>query len=502
MNLSSVIDQARRCFGSKPAIIFSDKSFSYDQLNKAVDRVAAHLLGLDLAPGDRVAVFAPNRPEWVAAYYGIIRAGGVVVCLSAAYKKAELEPLLNDSGARFLLASEELKDQFPERENTPALKILTFESDPVLSILFTEPEEPGRPSLIIDREAEDTCAILYTGGTTGTPKGAMLTHRNILFTSQNICYHERTHPRDKAICFMPLNHVFGGNHIMNSIFYGCGTLVLHQKFDLELILKSISVNAVTRFYAVPTIYIRLLNNLESRKLFSSVTYCFSAATSMASEIVRQWQEKFGLTIHESYGMTETASLVTFNHLYRHRIGSVGTPAGAVEVRLVDPEGNPAPQGETGEIIIRGPNVMKGYFGKPKETAAAIRDGWLHSGDIGRFDEDGHLYIVDRIKDLVISGGLNVYPSEVEEVLYTHPALDECIVVGLPHEEYGESVNAFVILREGHQVAEEDLIAHCKSRMASYKAPKKIFFVEKLPKSPTGKILRRRIREAHAQATGN
>lgn len=494
MNLSLVIDRAARCFGSQPAIINSAKTITYSQLNLGVDRVSAHLSKRGLTPGERVAVFSGNRPEWVAAYYGIIRAGGVAVCLSAAYKAAEIEPLLNDSGPRFLITSEDLADQLPDREMTAGIEILTIETDPVLSTLFVKSENPDSPSIIIDRNADDTCAILYTGGTTGTPKGAMLTHKNILFTSQNICYHERTRPGDSAICFMPLNHVFGGNHIMNSIFYGCGTLVLHKGFEMERILKSISANAVTRFYAVPTIYIRLLNNPESRKLFKSVTYCFSAATSMASEIVRQWRDKFSLTIHESYGMTETASLVTFNHLYSHQIGSVGTLAGVVEARLVDPEGKPVPVGQTGEIIIRGPNVMKGYYGKPEETAAAIRNGWLHSGDIGRFDKEGHLYIVDRIKDLVISGGLNVYPSEVEGVLYTHPAVDECVVVGLPHKEYGEAVSAFVILRRGYETTEEELIAHCKSKMASYKAPKTVVYVEDLPKTPTGKTLRRKIRE--------
>jgi long-chain acyl-CoA synthetase len=203
---------------------------------------------------------------------------------------------------------------------------------------------------------------------------------------------------------------------------------------------------------------------------------------------------YGLTIHEAYGMTETASLVTYNHMYRHRIGSVGTPAGIVEVRIVDPDGKPVPQGETGEIAVRGPNVMKGYLGKPEETAAMVRDGWLHSGDVGRIDTDGYLFIVDRIKDVIITGGYNVFPSEVEEVLYTHPGISECAVVGLEHRDYGEAVTAFVVFKEGFDVTQAELIAYCKERMASYKVPKEFKPVDQLPKTNTGKILRRKVRE--------
>ena len=494
MNLSAMIDKAAGFFKDKPAIIFGSRSHTYAELNTAVNRVGGYLLDRGLEPGDRAAIFAGNSPEWAAVYYGIVRAGGVAVCLSASYKKNEIEPLVNDSGARWLFFGPETEEQLPDQEDIPATEVLGLEKDPVLADLFAPEKSPDQRRVMVDREVNDPCAILYTGGTTGTPKGAVLSHGNIIFTAQNICYHERTVPEDRSICFMPLNHVFGGNHIMNSIFYGCGTLVLHRRFEMDRILASLMENAVTRFFAVPTIYIRMLDNPDSLKGFETVTYCFSAATSMASEIVRRWIKTFGLTIHESYGMTETSSLVTFNHLYHHRIGSVGTLAGVVEARLVDPEDNQVPIGETGEIVIRGPNIMTGYFNKPEETAQALRGGWLHSGDIGRFDEDGYLYIVDRIKDLVISGGLNVYPSEVEEVLYTHQAVDECVVVGMPHQEYGEAVTAFVILRGDCEAAEGELIAHCKSRMASYKAPKKVVYVKELPKTPTGKILRRAIRE--------
>jgi long-chain acyl-CoA synthetase len=281
---------------------------------------------------------------------------------------------------------------------------------------------------------------------------------------------------------------------MHTYFSQCATLVLFPAFDMDKVIAGVSDHKVTRFYGVPTIFIRFLNNPETHKYLKSVRYVFSGGTSMPAEIVRQWVDAFGLPIHEAYGMTEVASLVTFNHLFRHKIGSIGMPAGIIEVKLVDANDVEARQGDQGEIIIRGPNVMKGYFEQPAETAAALRNGWMHSGDVGVFDEEGYLYIVDRIKDIIITGGENVFPKEVEDLLHQHKAVNECGVVGLPDREYGEAVTAFVTVKPGMTVAESELIAFCKERMARYKAPKKINFVADLPKTPQGKILRRELRK--------
>jgi len=496
LNLSSIIDRAAINFADKTALVTDRHRFTYGQLKSATERVAFYLSEHGIGRGDRVAIFMPNRPEWVAAYYGIIRLGAVAVCASSAYKHKELEHLLNECLVSLLITCDELLPQVPQRESVSRLKeVLVWENDRQLASIFDKRSAPSKPILPVDCDINDECAILFTGGTTGTPKGAMLTHRNVLYSAQNVCYHERAVPDDVALCFLPLNHVFGGVHIMNATLYGCGTLVLHKSFDMDRLLSSIQRENITRLYSVPTVYIRLLGTTDSRKYLTSVHYCFSAATSMASEIVRRWKEKFDLIIHEAYGMTETSSLVTFNHLYRHKVGSVGTPAGIVEIKIVDPEDNELPPGESGEIVIRGPNIMKGYFSKAEETDKVLQNGWLHSGDIGRLDEDGYLYIVDRIKDLIISGGLNVYPTEVEEILYTHPAVEECAVVGMPHIEYGEAVSAFVKRKQGRECSEKDLIDHCKKHIASYKSPKKIMFVEELPKSPAGKILKREIRKS-------
>jgi long-chain acyl-CoA synthetase len=496
LNLSTIIDHGALYFKDKIALACGENKYSYSALKSAMERIAFYLKKQGVGRGDRIAIFMPNRPEWVAVYYAIIRLGAKAVCASAAYKKREIEHLLKEAAVSLVISCEELLPQIPERKNMASVKdVLVWENDRVLRSIWQTPATKQAPVLPADCDANDACVILFTGGTTGVPKGAMLTHGNILFTAQNVCYHERTVPDDVALCFMPLNHVFGGNHIMNSTLYACGTLVLHKSFDMDRVLASIQSDQVTRFYSVPTVFIRLLNTPDSRRYLAGIKYCFSAATSMASEIVRQWQAMFNLKIHEAYGLTETSSLVTFNHLYHHRVGSVGTPAGVVEVKIVDQQGQELPVGETGEIAIRGPNIMKGYFNKPEETAKTLRNGWLHSGDIGRLDGDGYLYIVDRIKDMIISGGLNVYPTEVEEVLYTHAAVEECAVIGMPHAEYGEAVTAVVKVKQGRACSEADLIAFCKKRIASYKAPKNVMFVDELPKSAAGKILKREIRKS-------
>ncbi|MBW2117515.1 MAG: AMP-binding protein [Deltaproteobacteria bacterium] len=495
MNFSNVISQGAKYFPENKAIIFENKIFTYTDLNACVNLVASYLREHGIKKYDRVALYVNNRPEWVMIYYGIVRLGATAICLSAAYKISELEYLLNDSLPVMVVTTEALFPNIPGCEELPYLKdVLVIEKDNVLSSLCESKGAGAQPVESIDCEADDTSAILCTGGTTGIPKGAMLTHNNILYTAQNVCYHERMVSDDVGICFMPLNHVFAGNHIMNSIMYACGTLVLHKGFDMDRIISSIDSNKVTRLYAVPTVYIRFLNNPGCHKCLKSIGYSFSAATSMPSEVVRQWKDTFGLNIHEAYGLTETSSLVTFNHIYHHKIGSIGTPAGVVEVKIVDPNGKEVAIGEEGEIIIRGPNVMKGYFNRPEETAKTIVGGWLHSGDMGRFDEEGYLYIVDRIKDMIISGGLSIYPTEVEEVLYTHNAVEECGVAGLPDKEYGEAVTAFIRLKKGHKVSKDDLIKFCKEKIASYKAPKKIVFVKDFPKTPQGKILKRELRK--------
>ena len=494
MNISDILVQGARCFPQKKALVYRNWSTTYEGLNGLVDQIALYLRRLGVRKGERVAIYLPNIPEWPMFYYGTVRLGAIAVCIASAFKRDEVTRLANDSLSSVLITCEELLPNVPDRKIIPHVKdVVVVERDRGLRTIV-EDKRPGiKDPVRVECEGDDVATFLYTGGTTGVPKGAMLTHRNLLYSAQMVCYYERTVPEDVGICFMPLNHVFGLCHIMNSMFFGCATLVLFKAFDMDAILQSVSENKITRFYAVPTIYIRFLNNRESKKYLKSLTYVFSAATSMPAEIVRQWGEQYRLPIHESYGMTESTSIITFNHYYRHKIGTVGVPAGLAELKLVDDQDGQVGAGEKGEIVIRSPNIMKGYFTQPDETATAMRNGWFHSGDVGRFDEEGHLYIVDRIKDVIITGGENVFPREVEDVLYTHDCVDECAVVGLPHPEYGEAVTAFVTLKPGKNVSEESLILYCKEHLARYRVPKKVNIVSGLPKSPQGKILRRELR---------
>ena len=494
MNVADLFSKAALYYPEKKALIFGARSFTYSEMNRIINALARYLTGIGVSKGDRVSIYMANRPEWILFYYAIAKIGAISVCVPGAYKREEMKEVVNDSLSSVLISSEELIPQFPDPESIPLIrKVIIVERDEILQTAMRGETTPGA-AIEVETSGDDATAILYTGGTTGTPKGAMLTHRNLLYSAQNVAYHERMVSDDIGVCFMPLNHVFAQCHILHTFFASCATLVLFPGFDMDKVVAAVIEHKVTRFYAVPTIFIRFLNNPESRKHLRGIRYVFSGGTSMPAEIVRQWVDAFGIPIHEAYGMTEAASLVTFNHLFRHKIGSIGMPAGIIEVKVVDAGDKEAKQGEQGEIIIRGPNVMKGYFEQPQETAAALRNGWLHSGDVGVFDPEGYLYIVDRIKDIIITGGENVFPKEVEDLLHQHRAVNECGVVGLPHHEYGEAVTAFVTLKPNMTVAERELIAFCKERIARYKVPKSIRFVEDLPKTPQGKILRRELRK--------
>jgi long-chain acyl-CoA synthetase len=364
-------------------------------------------------------------------------------------------------------------------------------------ISYTRLAEKGTSDFnTVDRRRLDTAAILYTGGTTGVPKGAMLSHENLQTSAFNVAHYERSTEKDRALCFLPMSHVFGQVHIMHSTVLSGGELVLQPSFDLEQVLEAIGRYRVTKLYSVPTVYIRLLRIPDLREKIESVRYCFSAAASMATEVVREWKAQTGLNIFEAYGLTESASMVTYNHYCRHVIGSVGTPVNLVEVQIRDLEGNLLGNGEEGEICICGPNMTRGYLNQPEENEMAFWGNWFRSGDIGVIDEDGYLFIVDRLKDMIITGGENVYPRDVEEVLYTRPEVLECAVVGIPEHEYGEQVTAFIVPKKGCTIDPDDLKSYLKTRLAPFKVPKEYITVEEMPKSGAGKILKREIKNQY------
>jgi long-chain acyl-CoA synthetase len=495
VNIAHNLDRAAFHFPDRPAVIDGDRQVSYLEFAQDANRVASALVSLGMKPSDHVALCAPNSYPWLAFYFGAIKAGAVAVSFSNLLRKDELTRTLADCQPKILFAADEKLDDLGDCHQRPFPEIVVCDHG---DISYPRLTEKGSPDFrTVDRDRHDTAAVLYTGGTTGIPKGAMLSHQNIQTSVFNVTYYERATPEDRALCFLPLSHVFGQIHILGGTVLSGGSIVLLPGFDLEQVLETIEQKEVTKFFAVPTIYIRLLRIPDIGQRMRSVRYCFSAAASMAEEVVREWKAQTGLDIYESYGMTESATMVTYNHYYRHVIGSVGTPASVVEVQIRDLEGNPLEQGQRGEICIRGPNITKGYLNNPEETTTAFWGEWFRSGDMGMFDEDGYLYIVDRLKDVIITGGENVYPREVEELLYTRPEVLECALVGLPDQEYGERVTAFIMLREGQQVDAASLKAFLKEHLANFKVPKEFIVVEELPKTSTGKLLKREIRNLYS-----
>jgi long-chain acyl-CoA synthetase len=465
---------------------------TYAQLNDRANRIATGLIQLGLKPGDLVGLCTQNSGDWIAFYFGVLKAGAVAVTLSGVLTGDELRNLVRHSRPRFIFtAGEKLKDLERLRGSGGVEKVICSGGDLDLQRLMAT----GSGSFqAVDRDRMDTAAVLYTGGTTGIPKGVMISHEAISFSSHSIAYYERSTENDVGICFLPFNHVFGQMHIMNSTILSGGCLELLPVFDMEQVLKLMETGRVTKFFAVPTVYVRFLSidNLKNR--IGRLRYSFSAAASMAVEIVKQWKERTGLTIAESYGMTEAMPL-TYNHYYRHVVGSVGQAVHGVEVQIRDGAGNLVEQGKEGEICVRGRNVMKGYLNDPEGTRAAFWEGgWLRTGDIGQFDADGYLTIVDRLKDLIITGGENVYPREVEERLYACPEVSECAVVGLPDKEWGERVTAFIVPKAGCLVVPEELKSFLKARLSPFKVPKQYLAVSELPKNPAGKILKRELKK--------
>ncbi len=482
----------RLFFGNRPAASESGLEVSYSELNDRANRVATALMRLGIKAGDLVGLCSANSTDWLVFYFGVLKIGAVAVALSPLLKKEELALLIGHSRPRILFAAEEKLNDFEDLRREGAFtKIICRGGDLTIEDLLAM----GSSSFqALDRERSDTAVVLYTGGTTGVPKGVMLTQENINAAIYTVVFNEGSTEEDRALCFLPFNHVFGQMHIMNATILSGGCLEIMPAFDMEKVLDAMKTGRVTKLFSVPTVYVRLLTLDRLRERIGSVRYCFSAAASMAAEIVRQWKEETGLAIYEGYGMTEAAPTVTYNHRIRHVIGSVGTEVPGVEIQLRDESGNQVGKGEKGEICVRGPNIMKGYLNNPEGTRAAFWDGgWFRSGDVGQFDEAAYLYIVDRIKDMIITGGENVYPREVEEILYTKPEIQECGVIGLPDREWGERVTACIVPKPGKEIDPQEMKEFLRKRLSPFKVPKEYIVMRDLPKNQAGKILKRELK---------
>ena len=494
MNVAHLLETSARELPERPALVFGDETWTYAALDREAGRLAAGLARAGLRSGERVCLHLGNRPEFVLAYYACQKLGLVPVALNVTYVRYELGDIIRDSGAAAILSRGPAAASLPPATATEAVRLrvgTTDQGDP--GALVFEALLADQPVRARECERDDVAAILYTSATTGRPKGVMLTHANVVSNAYATVHHLRMTPDDRGLCALPLFHCFGQNFIMNALVTAGGILVLQERFVPPEFLASIARHRITILYAVPTMYIVLLSGALAGSDLASLRLAFSAAAMLPADVEARWRAATGLPISQGYGLTECSPFATYNHERVHRPGSVGTPIENVEVRVVDERDRVVPDGTLGELVIRGPNVMKGYLGRPEDTTEALRGGWLHSGDIGYRDGDGYLYLVDRVKDMINVSGFKVFPREVEEVLFDHPAVAEAAVLGLPDPVKGEVVRACVVVRPGLTVTAGELIERCRARVAAYKVPAVVEFVSALPKSPTGKILKKELR---------
>jgi long-chain acyl-CoA synthetase len=513
LNLAVLLDDSAREVPERTAVVCEGSRLSYTQLYAAANQVANGLVQAGIQKGDKVALSCQDTPSFVIAYYGILKAGGVVVPLNVLLKTREIA---------YHLADGEAKAYFCQ-EGSPELPIgqmgyAAYQEVESCQHFFLIPNGPSAPSPIVGAttlndlmqgqpstfetvmtEPNDTAVILYTSGTTGKPKGAELTHLNMLLNARlsDNMYPKAEH--DVHLITLPLFHSFGQSVQMNAGIYSRATLVLLPHFSPAGAFHLFEEENVTIFAGVPTMYWAMLNypradQHDLQKIARNLRVTISGGAAMPVEVMRAFNEKFNVKILEGYGLSETSPVAVFNRMDRPaKPGSIGFPVWGVEVRLVDQNDRDVNTNDVGEIVIRGHNVMKGYYKRPDATADAMRNGWFHTGDLGRRDEEGYLSIVDRVKDLVIRGGFNVYPREIEEVLMTHPAVSLAAVIGVQHDRHGEEVKAFIILKEGATITDVELVAWSKQNMADYKYPRIIEFRETLPMTATGKVLKSALR---------
>lgn len=529
--LQSYLTDAAEKYGGKTAIHFMGKELSYSEVHEAALKFGSYLQGLGIEKGDRVAIMLPNTPQSVVAYYGILYAGGVVVQTNPLYMEREIEYQMKDSGAKVMLTldilyprvTKVMKETKLEHIIVTAIKdCLPFPKNLIYPfiqkkqygiVVKVEPSETIHLYTDIMKRsaeglaepegfdfAEDLALLQYTGGTTGFPKGVMLTHQNLVANASmcDIWLYKCQKGEERVLGILPFFHVYGMTAVMVlSIMQGY-TLILLPKFDATTTLKTIQKQKPTLFPGAPTIYIGLLNHPDLKKYdLSSIDSCISGSASLPVEVQQQFEAITGGKLVEGYGLTESSPVTHSNFLWdKERVkGSIGVPWPNTDSVILSMEtGEPLPPNEIGEIAVKGPQVMKGYWNRPEETEQTLKDGWLLTGDVGYMDERGYFFVVDRKKDMIIAGGFNIYPREIEEVLYEHPAIQEVVAAGVPDAYRGETVKAYVVLKEGASLTEEELNVYARKYLAAYKVPRIYEFRKELPKTAVGKILRRALVE--------
>ena len=490
MNLATILTDSAAQGPDRAALRLEDVDLSYGLLDGATAHMAGLLAEKGVGPGDRVGIMLPNVPYFAVCYFGVLRAGAVVVPMNVLLKRREVEFYTRDPEAKVVLAWHAFADDAQAGAQEAGAECVLVTPGEFEHMVGAAPPRTE----VADTADSDTAVILYTSGTTGTPKGAELTHANL----KRNCEVSRglfdLGADAVTLGALPLFHAFGQTCGLNATIAGGGMLTLIPRFDPGKALEIIERDQVTVFEGVPTMYNAMLHHPDADRFdTSTLAVCVSGGAAMPVEVMHGFEEKFGCKVLEGYGLSETSPVASFNHPDRERkAGSIGTPIEGVEMKVVDDDGHDLAAGEVGEIVIRGHNLMKGYWNRPDATAEAIREGWFHTGDMAKVDDDGYFFIVDRKKDMIIRGGYNVYPREIEEVLYEHPAVREVAVVGVPHDELGEEVGAAVALKDGAEATPGDLRDHVKAQVAAYKYPRLVWIVDDLPKGPTGKILKREI----------
>ncbi|WJY26144.1 fatty acid--CoA ligase family protein [Sporosarcina trichiuri] len=513
MNLVQRVRETASAQPEKTAYHFAGKDTSYAEFDQSVARFAAALEGLGVGRGDNVAMLLGNTPHFLITLYATMRLGATAVPVNPIYSPDEISYILQDSDAKAVVALEQLLPLVEAASvRLPAIESYVIcETTGETAAKVTELSEVARSktrlfshlittstaaAMPVDPDENETAVILYTSGTTGRPKGAMLTHKNLYSNAADVGEYLGFSSEDRVVATLPVFHVFALTVVVNAPLVKGATILLVPRFSPGDVFQTIREQKATIFAGVPTMYNFMYQYPEaSREDFETIRLAISGGSSLPVALLENFEEKFQVKISEGYGLSEASPVTTFNPLDRERVpGSIGTSILNVENKIVDELGEEVPVGQVGELIVRGDNVMKGYYKMPEETAAALRNGWLYTGDLARQDEDGYFYIVDRKKDLIIVGGYNVYPREVEEVLFQHRDLVEAAVLGVPDPDFGEEVLAYVVKKEGSAVTEHDLLDFCAKRLAKYKVPKHIEFLDELPKNTTGKILRRSLRD--------
>ncbi|SDN70102.1 long-chain acyl-CoA synthetase [Paenibacillus sp. yr247] len=497
LNLNKNLEQSVAKYAERSAYVFGDQSVTYEELNRQVQCCASGLSTHGIGKGDKVAILLGNAPEFIIAYYGILHLGAAVVPINPTYTSEEIAYILNNSQAKAVIAIPGLEPVLTSlKDKLPTLKLAVYTGDVQAGFAWKQLMEAGRDYIESALMNEDDLAvILYTSGTTGKPKGAMLSHRNMATNAHSVGELFELSHEDRIVTVLPMFHVYCMTVCLNGPIAAGATILVVPKFSPADVVKTIREQQATMFAGVPTMYNFLLQfSGATAEDFASIRKCAAGGASLPVEVLYKFEEKYKVHVNEGYGLSEASPVTAFNPLRGLRKpGSIGVDIPNVTNKVVDTYGNEVPRGEVGELIVQGPNVMMGYLGMPEATEASLRDGWLYTGDLAKMDEDGYIFIVDRLKDMIIVGGFNVYPREVEEVLYQHPAIFEAAVVGVPDQNYGETVKAFVVCKD-ESLTMNDLLQFCQDKLAKYKLPKIVEFMSELPKNSSGKTMRRVLRE--------